>query len=674
VIPGQSWATPLALACLVVLSGCDGGNSAPPARQGSLSQKAQGSGAQFFQDAIDILNRPDEFDSQAALLQVVDRLNEWAVSEEVAAGWQLEPLLKTLPAGLRKIPAVAGLANSRFEPADAEQLRQVVWLREISAAALRRKEDPAGLKFIRRGDPEALKAGLRLFDWTIRNIQLDLEPPAEGTPARQIWQTLLIGRGSAEERAWCFMLLARQQGLDVVLLEPKKAQGSPRRLVGLLAGEELYLFDPELGLPLPGPNADAPAAAQAGTAQPGTVPSGTPGMVALSVGTLGQLAADDTLLRRLDLDVAHPYPLSASDLNQVTALIEASPVYLSARMQLVESRAVGQQKFVLSLDASALAERLKKVTGVAQVEIWRLPYERLAGQGTLDAYGLTRGDEALRRFRLPVLATKGGKSQAMQAYADPTFALPTANKEDTEELVAVRVLWKGRTLHLLGKYRGDPSANLPYTQARTALGDREVYVQYLVQKMTELSEADGQRLREYVGNIVNKLPEAERAKFNSLDALIRELPAAESERFGRFLQSLVLATVPAEDQMALRNTLEIVVEVIGRQYTLSASVARQDASYWLGLVCYERGDLNTAVDYFEIRTLRDFPDGPWTNAARYHLGRTREALGQTAEAAALYTASEGPQQHGDRLRARWLGESAAPIRARSASEGTRQKG
>ena len=194
----------------------------------------------------------------------------------------------------------------------------------------------------------------RLFDWTIRNIQLTADTPGDDNLAsrHKPYQTLISGRGTAEERAWVFLLLARQQGLDVVPLgleDPATKKVRPW-LSALALGDDLYLFDCRLGLPIPGP---------------------TPG----SIATLAQLTADPQLLRNLDLDAEHPYPVTAEDLQHVVAFVEGSPASLSYRMALVESRLAGKHKMALTSPGTKLAQRIQKLPGIQDVRLWKLPFD-----------------------------------------------------------------------------------------------------------------------------------------------------------------------------------------------------------------------------------------------------------------------------------------------------------
>jgi tetratricopeptide (TPR) repeat protein len=95
--------------------------------------------------------------------------------------------------------------------------------------------------------------------------------------------------------------------------------------------------------------------------------------------------------------------------------------------------------------------------------------------------------------------------------------------------------------------------------------------------------------------------------------------------------------------------------------------AKQAASFWLGIICYEEGDYPVAIDYFSKRTLEAAPDGVWTPAAQYNLGRAYEATGQLDKAIELYEDDDSPQRQGNLLRARRLKTRLAAAAASAAS-------
>jgi len=97
-------------------------------------------------------------------------------------------------------------------------------------------------------------------------------------------------------------------------------------------------------------------------------------------------------------------------------------------------------------------------------------------------------------------------------------------------------------------------------------------------------------------------------------------------------------------------------QIAARMVNLAA-LAKLDASYWLGLVAYERADYDGAVDYLAQRTLAAYPKAnPWVAGAGYNVARAYEALGQRDKAVEQYRRSSDPRQQ---LRAAWL-ENAKP--------------
>jgi tetratricopeptide (TPR) repeat protein len=348
-----------------------------------------------------------------------------------------------------------------------------------------------------------------------------------------------LGHGQAVDRAWLFVLLARQQGLDVVLLGLDDKQNPSRPwLPALVKDDDLYLFDCRLGLPIPGPEGRG-------------------------VATLAQVAADDALLRRLDLDTEHPYPVHAGDLEHVVAYIEASPESLSRRMALVESRLAGKHKLVLTSPAAALAERLKKLSHVGDAKLWPWPFEVVSAQLKLDTEGLQAVDKEMTVFR----------------------ALPD--------------MFKARSLYFKGQYDGDNGARRYFLSARPG------------------------------------------------DAYLKNY------------------NLPAE--MARQVKQEDIPRVEASHIVLMTQ-AKQDASYWLGLLVFQEQAYPAAIDFFATRTLAASPGGPWTSGAHYNLGRTYEATGDIEKAIAQYEAdTASPQSIGNRLRARWLKEKGAQAKPTEAA-------
>ena len=291
-----------------------------------------------------------------ALDQIVVQINQWLRQSEPAVEWQVDPLLATLDPvlaadeDLAPYISPAGLANPFFLPHDGRLLQEAVWLRDISRWAV-------GDSFDKLAQAEAL------FDWTVRNIQLEAD---SNRAVERPWQTLLYGRGTAEQRAWVFALLCRQQGLDVVMLAiappaTEVAAATPTKpqfwLPALVDEGQLYLFDTRLGLPIPGPNGQG-------------------------VATLREVRENDALLRQLDLE-GSPYPVTAEPLKNVVAYVVADPFDLTRRVQQVETKLTGDDQLALSVNASGLAERMKQLGQVSDVRIWDVPFQTLDDQLTL---------------------------------------------------------------------------------------------------------------------------------------------------------------------------------------------------------------------------------------------------------------------------------------------------
>lgn len=583
--------------CWLAGAGCDRGASPQPSTQPATTQPQTAEkptkaaprravldrrqSADIFAYISGLLNGLGEFDSaisqtddiyrlNLAALRMIDggvpstllsQLNQWSRLQSPLIGWQREPLLDTLPSELREMPQVTGIDSLSFVPADGVELRQTVWLREISTWASGEAHDD-------------VERASHLFDWLIRNIQLDADD--EAVPYRLPWQSLLLGHGTAEERAWLFALLGRQQRLTIVVLALPTGADEPLRtwLPALLHEGELYLFDTALGLPIPAADGE-------------------------HVATLSAVTADDALLRQLDLDSEHPYPVDAKQAATAIALIEASPTYLAQRMALLESHLSGSDKLVLSVNATALAEQARACPGVADARLWELPYQRLAAMG-----GLRRKER-----------------QRMAVDFEP-FALPFL-EANHKQAGFVPALWKARDLHLLGKLAGHDGAARFYQIARPSESEIDRF-------------KDAKR-----GDLVPDDPNPN-VVIPGWMRFVTEVQEYDRETKRR-LEGTTLGPSAIEEWQ--RDAL---------LYMDTARFTKQLAGYWLGLLAYEREDYATAIDYLERRTLAVWPNGFVAGGAWYNLGRVYEAQGDTQKAIECYERDESPQRHGNRLRARRL--------------------
>jgi hypothetical protein len=513
-------------------AGCRDG-SAPSAKQQHAAQtKAATSelNTKLLESVTEMLIRLNQTDPAQGLRQIADRLNQWAGTQD-PPDWQPDPMAAQVTERWFTAPGVDRMDRLQFDLADAYQLREALWLKRIADRA---------------GRDTDLEIAIRLFDWTVRNVQL--VDPNESAVEHLPTEILLLGRGTAEDRAWIFLLLARQAGLDAVMLATRKDGSSELRpwIPAIWIDQNWYLFDPQLGLPIPSPSEDA-------------------------VATLAQARSDESVLKQLDLPADSGeeslYPVKADDLKNIVALVEASPSYLSRRMQLLESKLPGNHKLVLSFRPTHLAEEIQQADSPIELQIWETPLDRMQKRRRLSQSEQQELYADLAHFEVRKQVVR--RSDRTK-HPDDDEDQANANAEVIAPLIT------GRTMHLLGETDGDQGAKHFYMQARPSARD--------------------------------------------LGAISNEVGQALWDR------------------------------------------AKQDATYWLGLIAteaVERDRSNTAIDFFEKRTLEAFPNGRWTSGARYNLARVYEKSGNLERAIELYEGDDSPQQHGSRLRARRLRASTA---------------
>jgi hypothetical protein len=272
------------------------------------------------------------------------RLNQYLLKSRASGQTLLEPLTADTEQALADVltqEQMQQIKDEQFDRPDARHLESCFLRRDTV------KHATAGI----RDDMERVQA---LFDWVVRNVQVVAAKDAPSIPLSAS-VTLILGRGTEEERAWVFVELLRQLEIESVMLAhlekgdtPNKVKVVPLMPAVLLDGS-LYLFDTTLGVPVPGPDGEG-------------------------VATLKQVQASPELLSQLDLDADHPYRFRPEHFKNIVVLLESTPDYWSPRMRFLQERLSGENRVILWSDFSGVYARFRLATSEkTDFDLWPLP-------------------------------------------------------------------------------------------------------------------------------------------------------------------------------------------------------------------------------------------------------------------------------------------------------------
>ena len=329
-----------------------------------------------LQQALQIIDDLDATDFNQATTTSIFNFNLWSKLHDDDPQWVTPSLINTVPTELASPGLVQAIGGKRFIPLDINYLHETSWLHAIAQWAV--ADDLPHRMFWESYKPtiadevasEELTKVLKLFDWTVRNIQLaplldyptiptNTEGPVKISPqlglpgpgySRTNRHVLTLGVGDWWQRARIFVLLARQQGIDVVLLGLPAEFGKTNQpwLTAAIIGKELYLFDFKKGLPVL--NAAKTA-----------------------IVTLKQLKEDVDFTQTL-FPVAHQQQPQET-LDGLVGLIEADVVAVSHRMAILEKYLTGERQMVLTVAPSIISLRLRTEHQINRSKIWLPIYE-----------------------------------------------------------------------------------------------------------------------------------------------------------------------------------------------------------------------------------------------------------------------------------------------------------
>ena len=529
-------------------------------------------------DTFNLLSRLVDLNRETADRQIVYHLNQWrqenADKKQPAS---VAKLVKTISDVIPPEQVDKHVAKEQFLTTDVDHLRDCYIFRGVvSWIDSANNDDPLIQDWLKKesgklDDDQAdqLRSACRFFDWTIRNIAFEPETPPGRTPPsprmpfgltingvgyrQSDYQTIWRGTGDWLQRSGVFTQLCRQAGIHSAVLATQSSKTGELTpwCVGVLIGEEVYLFEPRLGTHVPGPDQ-------------------------VGIATLKQARRDAAVTRRLGVagfDEFEPR-VSKEDIQQCIALLNVSPEAISPRMSKLESGLTGQRRMVTFADVDAEAELWDAASGIAGAQIWKVP----------------------------IFAEVYASAMEAQSELDPMFAFWHLAKwaiMDGEADLA-KDLSRGRWKHLMGEFSDD-----------------------------EESGADGARTL----YMAQRAPEFE----------IQDLTIDVELQKKWFRRELGLSSQQYQQQIA--------------QIQMMMRMGKRTASYWLSLVQYDDGRIETARNWFEQRVLDENQVSHWQPAARYNLGRVSELMDLPEKAIELYKTSGDPQEHGNRIRARLLAKA-----------------
>ncbi len=287
----------------------------------TVEQEAESRTLRNLENAIANL-QPDKLGIASAPEQAIAVLNEWArgaklAAEKTGAGWEPtrpHTLLNSLPNEWLEQVNLA-----QYVERDAAFLRDCLWANRAS-------------KFGAGDAKSDLDIVLNLFEYVARNVELI--PAGRRNVPLGPFDVMVLGRGTAQERAWVFAELLRQRSIDSVILTSRRASrdevDEDQLLVGVLFEKDILLFDPALGIPLP---ADVAAPKSALPRLPMT---------------LRQATRDPELLAAVASDSGGRFSLTSAMLEAAQVQLICHTEQLSARMRHLQEGLAGEQSAVVS--------------------------------------------------------------------------------------------------------------------------------------------------------------------------------------------------------------------------------------------------------------------------------------------------------------------------------------
>ena len=501
-----------------------------------------------------------------------------------------------LRVGLEDYNRLLKIDSKVFLPQDVDYLRSVVWFRDVFNWAKGAKQDD--MTIVRK-----------IFDWTVKNVVLAEPLPGPAGPVAQLeWQTLLLGQGSPMDRAIVFIELLRQNRLDAFVVRPdgKLADDFPV-VVGVRLDSEVFLFDMARGLPF------------ASSADDAIVLDEKDGLVVNKVATLKEVVADDSILRKFDLE-SFPCNASSKDFENAVAYVPSTPFHVSARMIPMEQEFSDKVNTVLSTPFDVQKERIAAIEGIADVRRLQeanapiLEQTIFPDESELVTRIFMTHMESSGNLEIEGTSEEGSKASDIDDYTGDSsdFSGNVSGKKSA----VVAPLWTGKILYLRGMFVNDDGAAHWLLQGR-------VSERVLKNMESSVQKSVSEYLKQYM-----------------------EWAASQNQQ-------------PSDDelrQLASQAALSFQLEIATKRYIKVLT------SYNLALLSEASGSDSAAMDRLNDDSLRLRrqvnelqPGDEFRNAANYLRARLLEKQGAWPTAVARLRAC---WDRGSHIRANWIAKLA----------------
>lgn len=453
----------IAISCVVLLvvSGCGGNKPAKESATETQSRTQETDAERCRKKLAGAIQRvkPGTLMLQDKPERAINGLNAWIAS---CAKEELEEL--SVPADVTELVGESARVSARrFTVNDAAYIRDCLLLRDLTDAICERLEaDQSGDA---ASDSERVTA---IFQWLVQNVSL-VEDTADRLPLT-LFDVLMTGRGTAEDRAWVFAECLRQQQIDAVIVKTDaerqegRSQDEAMWLLAVLLDNDSMVFDPEIGVAVQ--------------------------------------SAENVL-------VTSPKAMKLQELQsherwqKPTVEIIAQLAAFAPRMLVLQEQLAAEDSAVLYeeltggiSDILPLTERIATGSGsviaAEDVAIWNFPEERVIAANSLNEADRLRFSLLMRPF--------GGPYQREEFEPESMEELTTVpeelSSEEREALVQSRLMKNFERVFLTSDDKfGKPSQGLRKARLRQIRGEYDTNVIQALQQVRIASMEDSLRIR-----------------------------------------------------------------------------------------------------------------------------------------------------------------------------------